>query len=180
VRVDNLVTHHFGVTLVQSISPGVAIGATLKLVRGSALVTVQPPGDSGDILDAADDVSGKTTNKFDADIGVMASGGRLKLGLTVRNLSEPRFDAPEGQGSIRLERQARAGVAVSPVDGWSVAADFDLLENTGMTGRVRDIAIGAEGRSGRRRSCGPGRGSTPPTPTASDTSQLLVLEAVTR
>jgi hypothetical protein len=149
VRVDNLITHQLGVTLVQSIIPGVAVGTTLKLVRGSALVTLQPGGNNDDLLDVAEDIAGNTTNKFDADIGVMASGGRLKAGLTVRNVSEPRFDDPSGR-SIRLERQARAGVAVSPADGWSVAADFDLLENTGLTGRVRDIALGTEGKLNRR------------------------------
>lgn len=146
VRVNNLVTHQFGVTLVQSIYPGISVGTTLKLVRGSALASVVPAGDSEEILDVADDIAGETSNKFDADLGVMAGGGRVKAGLTIRNLSEPRFDAPGGFSSIRLERQARAGVAVAPIDGWVVAADFDLLENNGMTGRTRDIAFGTEGK----------------------------------
>jgi hypothetical protein len=150
VRVDNLITHQFGVTLVQSIYPGISVGSTLKLVRGSALVSVLPAGNSEAILDAADDIAGETANKFDADFGVMAGGGRLKAGLTVRNISEPRFDAPGGYSSVRLERQARAGVAVTPAEGWVVAADFDLLENTGMTGRTRDIALGAEGKVAKK------------------------------
>ena len=44
----------------------------------------------------------------------MAGGGQVKLGLTVRNLTEPSFDGHGHIGcSLRLERQARAGVAVS-------------------------------------------------------------------
>ena len=42
VRLDTLVTHHSGATLVQSIGGGVAIGATLKLVRGVAASTLAP------------------------------------------------------------------------------------------------------------------------------------------
>ena len=42
LRVDTLVTHHGGVTLVQSLWQGVAVGTTLKLVRGIASSTVVP------------------------------------------------------------------------------------------------------------------------------------------
>ena len=150
IRVDNLVTHHLGVTLVQSIVPGVAVGATLKLVRGLAGSTLRPDGDRHDILDDAADVVGQASNKFDADLGVMAAAGRLKAGLTVRNLTEPAFDAAGSGSALRLERQARAGVAISPVTGWTIDADFDLLTTTGLNGKTRDIAIGGEGRVVRR------------------------------
>jgi hypothetical protein len=144
------VTHHVGVTLVQSIVPGVAVGATLKLVRGLAGSTLRPDGDHNDILDDAADVVGQASNKFDADLGVMAGAGKLKAGLTVRNLTEPSFDAAGGGAPLRLERQARAGVAISPVTGWTIDADFDLLSTTGPYGKTRDIAIGGEGRLARR------------------------------
>jgi hypothetical protein len=150
IRVDNLVTHHVGVTLLQSIVPGVAVGATLKLVRGLAASTLRPGGDRNDILDDAADVVGQASNKFDADLGVMASAGRLKAGLTVRNLTEPEFDAAGSPTVLRLERQARAGVAISPATGWTIDADFDLLTTTGLNGRTRDIAIGGEGRVAKR------------------------------
>ncbi len=146
VRVSSLVTHHTGVTLVQSIVPGLAVGATLKLVRGVAAEGIEPDGDRGDILGAGADLVGQASNKFDADLGVMAVAGRLKAGLTLRNLTEPAFETAGGGSRLRLDRQARAGIAVSPADGWSVAADLDLLDRPGLTGRIRDFAIGAEGR----------------------------------
>lgn len=150
VRVDSLVTHHAGVTLVQSIFPGVAVGATLKLVRGVAGSDVQPDGDREAILGDSAALAGQASNKFDADLGVLATAGRVRAGLTIRNLTEPEFETPGGHGRVGLERQARAGVAISPVDGWAVAADLDLLKTTGLTGEVRDFAIGTEGRVARR------------------------------
>lgn len=150
VQVDSLVTHHVGVTLVQSIVPGVAVGATLKLVRGTAASVVRPDGDRDDILGDEAALNGKASNKFDADIGVMATAGRVKAGFTIRNLTEPEFDVAGSQARVGLERQVRAGVAIAPVDGWAVAADFDLLTTTGLTGQVRDVAIGTEGRIFRR------------------------------
>ena len=59
--------------------------------------------------------------KFDADLGVMAGSGKVKMGLTVRNLIEPSFALTGSSDSFRLRRQARGGVAVSLVDGWAAA-----------------------------------------------------------
>lgn len=150
VRVNSLVTHHAGATLVQSIVPGVALGATLKLVRGVAASSVQPDGDRDNLLDDSADLVGQASNKFDADIGVMATAGRIKAGLTIRNVLQPEFETAGNATRVRLERQARAGVAISPVDGWALAADLDLLETAGPHGEVRDFAIGGEGRVARR------------------------------
>src|SRR6476660_3306470 len=91
LRRDTLITHHSGATLVQSIAPGVAVGATLKLVRGVASSAIVPDGNRDALLGDATELSGKGSTKFDADIGVMASRGALKVGLTVRNLSQPEF-----------------------------------------------------------------------------------------
>jgi hypothetical protein len=150
VRLDSLVTHHAGVTLVQSVARGVAVGATLKMVRGVAGSEARP-GDSGpDLLDEAASLMGRASNAFDADVGVMASTGAFKVGLTVRNLFEPSFEAAAG-GRLGLDRQARVGVAVMPVEGWLVAADLDLLTAADAAGHDRrEMALGAEGRLGPR------------------------------
>src|SRR3954466_13515578 len=42
VEADTLITHHVGATVVQSLAPGLAAGATLKLVRGFASSVVRP------------------------------------------------------------------------------------------------------------------------------------------
>src|SRR5687767_6658014 len=51
VRVDRLVTHHAGITLVQSIVPSVAVGSTLKLVRGIASSQIRDAADASAALD---------------------------------------------------------------------------------------------------------------------------------
>lgn len=150
VRVNSLVTHQVGATLVQSIVPGVAVGATLKLVRGIAASSLRPDGDRNEILGDSADLVGQASNRFDADLGVMATAGRMKAGLTIRNVMAPEFEASGSTTPLELARQARAGVAISPVDGWAIAADLDLLETAGLNGKVRDFAIGAEGKIARR------------------------------
>ena len=142
-------THHTGVTLLQSIRTGLAVGATLKLVRGTASSRVVPDGARGSLLAQAGDLDSRGSSRFDTDVGVMASGSLFKVGLTVRNLTSPRFDTDAGD-ALRLSRQARVGVAVVPVDGWVVDADLDLTRTAALLGRVREFAAGTEGRLGRK------------------------------
>jgi hypothetical protein len=133
---------------VQSLSDGIAVGSTLKLVRGVAAIEGFPGAEASDLLDERD-LIGEAGNHFDLDVGILATGGILRAGLTVRNVLEPAFEAPGG-GELRLERQARAGVSVLLTDSWRAAADFDLTRSPGAFGDVRNIALGAEGRVARR------------------------------
>jgi hypothetical protein len=148
IRLDSLITHHAGATLVQTIAQGIAIGSTVKLVRGVAAIEGFPGAVAGDLLDERD-LIGEATNRFDMDAGILASGGVFRVGLTVRNLFEPEFESPGG-GELRLERQARAGVSLMLTDRWIAAADFDLTNTAGALGETRNVAIGAEGRIARR------------------------------
>jgi hypothetical protein len=150
VRLDTLITHHTGATVLQSIAPGIAVGATLKLVRGSAFSVVQPDGDRDALLEDGGDLVGKASTKFDTDVGVMASAGRIKAGLTVRNVTEPNFETAARDSVLKLERQARAGIAVMPIAGLLVAADLDLTRTAGPLGAVRNLAAGAEARVARK------------------------------
>jgi len=152
LRLDTLITHHSGATLVQSLAPGVAVGATLKLVRGVASSTIVPDGDREALLGDGTELSGKGSTKFDADIGVMATRGVVKVGLTVRNLAQPEFRTAGTQGSVALSlrRQARAGIAVTPSEGWIVAADLDLTRTRDSLGDERSFAAGSERRIGRK------------------------------
>jgi hypothetical protein len=150
VRVDTLTTHHTGVTLVQSIAPGLAVGATLKAVRGTASSSLHPDENRGSLLAGDSDPDGKTSTRFDADLGVMATLGRIKAGLTVRNLTEPGFQTEGEAASLTLQRQARAGVAVTPVPGWIASADLDLTRSAGPLGDVRTFAAGSEARVHRK------------------------------
>lgn len=141
-RVESLVTHHAGVTLVQSIADHVAVGTTVKLVRGMATAAAIR-GHPEELLDHVE--LGVASNHFDLDVGVMASGRVVRAGLTVRNLTRPEF-ATETETELRLDRQARAGLALVLTDRWTAAADLDLTRNRGPFGDVRTLALGAEGR----------------------------------
>lgn len=145
-RLDKLSTHQTGITLVQSLFQGVAIGTTLKVVHGDAAIAVVPDGNRDELLDRANDLPTDGTNKFDADLGVIAGGGRLKVGLTVRNLTEPSFRVTGTSSSLRLSRQARGGLAISVAEGWAVSSDFDLTKNGPAEAPVRSFAVGTEGR----------------------------------
>jgi F plasmid transfer operon protein TraF len=151
VQLDTLTTHHSGATLVQSIGSGLAVGATLKLVRGVASSVVEHGTSRDALLDEGVDFVGKASNKIDADLGVMASlGGQVKAGLSIRNLTEPSFETPGDVNRLTLQRQARAGVALRPLPDWVVAADLDLLRSAGPLGDRRDVAVGGEGKVFRR------------------------------
>ncbi|MEP6914894.1 MAG: conjugal transfer protein TraF [Acidobacteriota bacterium] len=145
VRVNTLSTHHTGVTLVQSLTEGVAVGATLKLVRGSASSSLQTDEHRDSLLDGDSDPRGRESTKFDADLGLMATLGRVKAGLTVRNATEPGFKTDGHTPSLTLQRQARAGLSVTPRPGWIVAADLDLNRVASPFGDMRAFAAGAEG-----------------------------------
>jgi hypothetical protein len=149
LRLDTLVTHHTGATLLQSIGTSLAVGGTLKVVRGIASSNVVPDGPRETLLDGASELGGKGTTRLDADVGVMLSGPLLKAGLTVRNLTSPEFATPDGS-ALRLPRQARGGIAVAVIEGWIVDADLDLTRIQGPLGAVREFAAGTEGRVNRK------------------------------
>jgi len=145
-HVESLVTHNTGATLVRSLTDRVIVGATVRLVRGVATVG-DAPGSPEDLVHDWE-LMGIATNRFDTDVGIMATGDIVRAGVTVRNLWQPKFDT--GSGELRLDRQARAGVAVLLIPGWTAALDLDLTENRGPFGDVRTLAFGAEGRLARR------------------------------
>ena len=151
VRLESLTTHHGGITLVQSIYPGVSVGSTVKVVRGLASASFLTGVSAEDALDhEAADLAGLASNEFDLDVGVMAAGGPLKVGLTVRNVLEPDFALPGGAGELTLERQARAGVAYAFTQNWLAAFDADLLKTHDAFGPRREVAIGVEGKLWQR------------------------------
>ena len=151
LRLDSLITHHGGVTLAQSLWQGISVGTTLKIVRGIAASTIVPAGTADEALDGdASDLLGKATNRFDLDVGFMAAGGPLKVGVTVRNVTEPEFEAAGDARELTLERQARAGLSYAVSPNWLAAADFDLMKTLDAFGDRRDIALGVEGRLAAR------------------------------
>jgi len=119
---ETLVTSQFGVTVDQSLHDGVAVGATLKAVRGTTPL--------------------ESRTAFDADLGVMLSGQAGRAGLSVRNAFEPEFMT--SSGPVRLERRIRGGFSVSIRNMVRLAADSDFTTADVAGGAWRDAAVGAE------------------------------------
>ena len=99
-----------GVTLVQTLLPGVHSGTTIKYVRGTLgngidTVATTP----SDLLDLGENIDGgKVEHALDLDIGLLATAGPVRLGGLVRNVRRPSF----GDGAFVLPRQWRVGAAV--------------------------------------------------------------------
>jgi hypothetical protein len=144
VQVASLVTHHAGVTLVQSLTDSLAVGATLKLVRGAAGTAGAHHSEARSMLDGLE-VMGRSSNSFDADVGILARGALVRAGVTVRNLLAPSFETFDA-GELTLERQVRAGVALNLTQRLVAAADLDVTRTPGPFGDVRNFALGTEAR----------------------------------
>jgi hypothetical protein len=112
-----------GVTVGQSFGGHFVIGSTLKLVRA------------------------KSTTRGDLDLGALAALGFVRLGIVMRDVSQPEFG--EAGSPLVLERRARAGVAIltksrGKLDQFTLAADADLTR-TAVEGRdERDVSVGGE------------------------------------
>lgn len=142
--VRSLVASQLGVTLVQTVIPGVHTGATLKYLRGTFLAgreeALAPPSELLDRGEALGD--GDTDGRFDLDLGVLATAGGLRLGGRMRNVREPSL------GPVQLERQTRVGVAFDAAAAGgtplTIAFDADLDDYEVASGARRIVAFGAE------------------------------------
>lgn len=149
VSLARLRTSHVGVTLVQTLLDGLHLGGTLKYVHGTAAAG-SVPADVDEPLSQASLLMGAGSRAFDVDLGLMADFGRVRAGLTGRNLLEPGFDTPRGD-TLSLSRHVRAGVAVFPSSTLSIAADADLTRSFDLAGERRWLAFGAEQRLWQER-----------------------------
>jgi len=113
----------FGATVGQSFGRHLVVGSTVKLQH------------------ADDDY------ETGFDIGAMAAFGPAKLGLMVRNVTEPQFG--EGLLAFTLERQARAGGSFTGttrgvIGSVTVSFDADLMDIRTLAGEERRLAVGGE------------------------------------
>jgi hypothetical protein len=147
---QSLETKDFGVTVLQSIVQGVILGSTLRYVRGTVGSELVHDSTVQDALDhAADLKGGKTTGRFDYDVGLMIDMERVRVGFATHNLRSPTFPGPAGT-SITLKRHTRMGIAVLPTDGLTLAMDLDL-DTVDLRGGLRRIlAFGGEEHLGSR------------------------------
>lgn len=88
----------------------------------------------------------KQYTSFNADIGISKQiDDHWKTGLVIKNIIPQSFDTPSGRSTAELSPAARIGAGYR--NKWaSVALDFDLTENTSVTGlsKTRFLALGAE------------------------------------
>jgi hypothetical protein len=137
----------FGATVLHTITTGVTAGATVKYVRGTARGRGFDPADAGveipELLDAGDDLEGaEADGTVDVDLGLLATRGAVRVGVTARNLRAPRL------GGRKLPRQVRAGAAFDGAAAGTVpvmvSVDADLGRYDGVGGDRRVIALGVE------------------------------------
>ena len=157
--VRTLLTQHFGTTLVQSLTPGLALATTLKIVHGTVAEGPVTGQTAEDALNAGAKLNGHARTTFDLDAGLLGVFGPWRVGLVGRNLRQPTVGALD---QIRLERQLRAGFAFAPrsratgTNGpMTVAVDLDLERADTVFGARRELAAGGErwwfaGRLGAR------------------------------
>lgn len=142
-------THNIGLTLVQSVGDFLVVGTTVRLVRAEAgQTTLDADIPAGAALDAAADLEGTGHTRADADLGVMAYVGRVRLGFAVRNLGAPTYEM-EGGERLEVDRAARVGVSwgsdpVRTRRAWALAVDADLTTVEALDGERRSIAAGGE------------------------------------
>jgi hypothetical protein len=146
---ETLKTTQYGATVLQAVAPGVILGSTLKLVRGFAASEAVIGTTGSNALSQAFSLQGQTVTRFDFDVGLMVDMKQVRLGLAAKNLEEPTFPEPRGT-PFTLHRQVRAGVAVLPTTGLTLALDLDLETIDLRGGLRRMIAFGAEDRLGGR------------------------------
>lgn len=144
-------------------APGVHLGGALKLMRGDVgyydLFVSRNESESGDIIDKVKEGS-KSSGNFGVDLGALWELDstfedvplRPRLGLTGRNLNNPKFSqaasaiAAGHTSKFAINPQVRLGAAISPFDWWHFASDIDLTENrTALESRrSRQFSLGTE------------------------------------
>lgn len=132
---------------------GLSLGANLKLINGrTATTTFRFLADS-DTSESFKLENTKSSWQPAADLGLLWDINKKypriplspKVGLTVRNINNPKFDTAAG-GDYDLDRQARIGVALWPAKFWTIALDMDITKNkTALSGfESRQLALGTE------------------------------------
>jgi hypothetical protein len=144
--VRSISVNELGLTVVQSILPGVHAGATLKYVRGTARAgTDDATRAAGELLDRGEDLEGgDAESRLDLDAGLMAAAGPVRIGAVMRNIREPKF----ANAAFTLPRQTRVGAAIDVEKAGGppliLSIDADVRAYATGTGDRRVIAAGAE------------------------------------
>jgi hypothetical protein len=148
VSMQSFSATQLGLTVVQSILPGVNAGATVKYLRGTVRVgTDDGLRSASDLLDEGEELDGgDAENQFDLDAGLMAVAGPVRLGVMMRNIRQPDFGTDVAPFS--LPRQIRIGAAIDAEQSggppFIFDVDADVRSYATSTGDRRVVAVGAE------------------------------------
>lgn len=133
------------------------IGGAAKVMRGTVYSTDYEVMKLKDSKDAAERVKDNhvESTQFGLDLGALwrledvKFIGPINVGLTAKNLNTPTFDGPVDPttgavaSKVKVEPQARVGVALDPFSWLSIAADMDLTKNkTILPGRDSQLIGG--------------------------------------
>ena len=146
--VQALTTATVGVSLLHSLTDHIVVGATPKLVRGSAARGLFGATSAEDALEAAADLDGHEDTTFDIDAAVMLAVEQIRIGLVARNLTTPSFAVAGDGGEIELSREVRLGAAWG--SQWpgnsllTLSIDADVMSRMTPFGDRRDVAAGVE------------------------------------
>ena len=140
----SVLTHNVAVTGAQLLYPGVSLGTTFRYVRASVgLAPGDPVLPTSDLRRQTEDLVTRAENKVDFDLGLMLGSETVRVGVVARNLLQPTLGTPDG-GSLRLDRQIRAGVGIRALAGLLVAVDVDLSRLETVSGDQRNLVVGVE------------------------------------
>jgi hypothetical protein len=130
------------------------LGAAVKVMQGTTsftrkeLITLK---DSGDIFKDVKNNQTDSTN-FGIDLGTqwrledVPIIGPLNVGFVVKNVNSPQFDSYKVNGvsgpKVKVEPQARLGVAIDPLSWLTIAADMDVSKNKTVLPNVESQVLG--------------------------------------
>jgi hypothetical protein len=146
VRLRSMVLNQFGASVGQSLGSHLVIGSTFTVLNGGAVSQFHAADTAS--LDLATDLDFSGETHAGLDMGAMAAFGRIRLGLMVRNITEPEFGSA-GTDTFKLNRQARAGAAWTSgsrgvIGTATLAVDADLTTTATVLGDERRVAVGGE------------------------------------
>ena len=146
VSLRRLDVTQWGVTLVQTLAPGLHVGTTLKYVqRASVTDTADASLSASRRLELAEALDGGSpSSRFDLDIGLLGAYGPLRLGFLGRNLRETGSE----EGEPVPPRQFRVGGALDleRLGGphMILSLDADIRGYDAVRGKRQLVAVGAE------------------------------------
>jgi hypothetical protein len=144
--VNSLVIHHYSASFAQSLGGGLVVGGTVKYLSGKS-TTGAAISQLNDALAEGPKRDADADGNIDFDLGLLGSWHYFRAGVVMKNLRQPTFLGSAGF-EMQVKRHIRAGVAVLPTNGLTLAFDVDLDTADPLVGLRRMMATGFEWRLG--------------------------------